>query len=83
MLSDNSSVLVKACLKVDGRDMEVANVGPDFCYLRRSEDIVEGSKATLILTVEGQERVWEVVVTKVLAERVEFEAAGGSDGIAK
>ncbi|MCY2962553.1 MAG: hypothetical protein NT069_02695 [Planctomycetota bacterium] len=56
------SAAVRLALVVDGREIPLSQVGPGFGVLREVEDLPVGKNATLIVSVDGRESRWGVVL---------------------
>lgn len=62
----NYSADVTLSLLVAERKISLAAAGPNEVRLRTSEDIPQDTHAVLLMTIDGVESRWEIVLNRVL-----------------
>jgi hypothetical protein len=63
---DRYSAEVTLCLLIDGHELQISQVGPDMLILRDQLD-TKTTNATLVITVDGNERRQEIVLPQGLS----------------
>lgn len=56
------SAEIRLDLLVNGQTIPLAKVGPNYAVLRDRQEIAAGQSAVLIMSVDGREHRWEIVL---------------------
>jgi len=77
--SSEYSASVALHFEVEGQVLTVAQVGDRSLLLRSPADIAPDSLGRIIVTVDGEDRIYPVIINEVLGREVRFEQVKSAD----